>query len=334
MVNLEANRFLDLLYELDYFEKAPMKINKFSILKTVYIYSILLTSLQTMADTDKNLSILIMAPDLHGKLFFSTLINSPDNKEAPKFYLSLNENNPEFPQNLRRLSVSSHFSKSQFEFIATKARENENMKRIRFLDLSLHPHGFVNNMSMTWIESEISNSKIQKSFVDEEKSLLEILKKNKTVSVYTLSSEKLSSLSAACCTTTDLKNLGTKRTQVQIEQIQTSFQFLLDSQKKIKTSYYRLPIKSDSLEDAQILSLIEWFKANKDSDWLHIYHEEPKPIYKNIILIIDLLSNAKSEELEDIKKRNTETTLPQEKIESLYNYSKEQAPHFKKSWSL
>lgn len=301
------------------------------------------------AESVKPDAILLSAPNLYGKNFFSVLINSPDPKEAPKnlrtyskeaFKEASLEISASEPEKLR-ISGSGEFSKGQLEFIISKINSDwepslELTKKIRIVDISPRAHGFVNNMQVEWLDKNVSVGSDEQSFYDQEKALLAGLRKTKKISIYTLPENK----EAQNLSLEDILKLGAKRIQIQADAVETEAQYL----KEKNISYTRMPIKKSDdgqIEDKRIEQLVILIKKIKKDEWLHFHSEDGTNKLSLILILADIFKSAQSLSLPEILNRQNfisrqaklEPISTQSNLEKIYEYAKDQAPEYKISWS-
>ena len=290
------------------------------------------------AATPQTQSILLSAPNLYGKSFFTVLINSPDPKEAPKNFRIL------VTQGTDSLHASSSavLSKGQLEYVISKLNSDAvpgtlgEAKQIYIVDTSSHAHGFVNNMQVVWLDQSVQFGSDDHAFFDQEQGLLNGLKKAKKLTLYRLP-ESVDDINLNLA---EVVKLGAQKIQVQADVVQTEQQYL--NSKKIL--YTRIPLATSDiskLEDKQIEQFISLVKRIKKEVWLHFHNEEGATNLGLALLVTDILKNAPTSNLEDILSRQNglsaqakqliRTTSP--KLEQLYAYSKDQSPEFKKSFA-
>lgn len=290
------------------------------------------------ATAPKPESILLSAPNLHGKHFFTILINSPDPKQAPKNFRIFSSTGLEtFPA-----SVSAVLSKGQIEFLAAKLNSDSvagtpgQAKQIHIVDTSSHAHGFVNNMQVVWLDQNVKFGTDDHAFVDSEKGLLAGLKKEKKVTLFTLP-ESVDDINISG---EDVIKMGGEKIRVQADAVETEQQYL----KTKKIAYTRIPIAVDDIskiEDKQIDQLSNLVKRAKKDEWLHFHNEGGDRSASLAVLLADILKNATNMSLNDILARENDMSAqvklspvgssPQ--LEKIYAYAKEQGPDFKKSFS-
>lgn len=292
--------------------------------------------------------ILLSAPNLYGQNFFTILINSPDPKQAPKnlrvfakdsFKDASAEMLASQPEKLR-MSASGEFSKGQLEYIISKMSTDwapdSSAKNIHVVDLTSRAHGFVNNMQVVWLDKNISSGTEAHSFIDEEKNLLDALKKSKKLAFYILpDSAPTSELS-----TTEILKLGAKHIDVQPDSVETEAHYL----KEKKIAYSRIPLsihEMAQLDDKQVEVLTGLVKKMKKDEWLHFHSEDGAQKLSLVLTLTDVLKNAPSLSLNEILARQNYVTQQAKmelltsgpKLENIYEYAKEQSPEFKISWS-
>ena len=312
------------------------------ILKLFWVFGLLLFlafGLVAHASAPTADSILLSAPNLYGKNFFTILINSPDPKEAPKNFRVLSSSDG----TSLHASASAVLSKGQLEFLISKLNSDSvpgalgETKDIHIIDTSVHAHGFVNNMQVIWLDQNIKFGTEDMTFLDEEKSLLSALKKTKKLTLYTLPE----SPEETDFNLIDVLKRGGQKIQVQADDVSTEQQFL--KSKKIK--YSRIPVSAKdipNLENKQIDQLARIIKKMKKNEWLHFHNEEGAGNLSQLILLADVLKNASNTKIEEILARQTGpnsqskgaaiTVTP--KLEQIYAYAKEQSPEFKTSFAV
>ncbi len=283
-------------------------------------------------------SILLSAPNLHGKNFFTILINSPDPKEAPKNFRILSSAGDES----LRASASGVLSKGQFEYLIAKLNSDAvpgtlgETKKIHVVDTSSHAHGFVNNMQVIWLDQAVLSELDDRASEDLESDLLAGLKRAKKLTLYTVpaSSQEVD------LNLSDVLKLGGQKIQVQADAAETEQQYL----KTKRILYTRIPITGKDLakiENKQIEQFTKLVRKIKKEEWLHFHNEEGASNLSQALLIVDVLRNASRTSLEDILSRqnalNTEVKLENisitPRLEQIYSYAKEQAPDFKKPFT-
>ncbi len=290
------------------------------------------------ATPKKSDSILLSAPNLYGKNFFTVLINSPDPKEAPKNFRLLTTQGADS----LRASSSAVLSKGQLEYVVAKLNSDAvpgtlgEAKLIHVVDTSFHAHGFVNNMQVVWLDQNIQFGTDENAFYDQEKGLLQGLKKTKKLTLYRLPE----SVEDINFNLTEALKLGAQKIQVQADAVETEQEYL----KAKKIAYTRIPIATNDLmklEDNQIAQFVSLVRKMKKDEWLHFHNEEGATNLGLALLVTDILKNAPTSKLEDILSRQngmsaqaklvTRTTST--KLEQLYAYAKNQSPGFEKSFA-
>lgn len=329
-------------------EKSNDLVKLFWVFAMLFFVAIGFAAHTALGATPKIEPILLSAPNLYGKNFFSVLINSPDPKEAPKNLRAFTKESfkdagadilASQPEKMR-ISASGEFSKGQLDYILSKINSewspDLNAKNIHVVDLSSRAHGFVNNMQVVWLDKNVSHGSEAHALYDEEKALLEGLKKNKKLAVYTLPENTAETeLNSA-----DMLKLGAKRIEVQADAVETEAQYL----KEKKISYTRLPVTGNGfaqIEDKQIDLLANLIKKVKTDEWLHFHSEDGAQKLNVVLTLTDILKNAPSLSLADILTRQNfvireaklELVTTGPKLEKIYAYAKEQSPEFKVSWT-
>jgi hypothetical protein len=291
--------------------------------------------------------ILLSAPNLYGQNFFTILINSPDPKQAPKnlrvfsketFKDATAEIIASQPEKLRT-SASGEFSKGQLEYIISKLSTewapDSTARNIHVVDLSSRAHGFVNNMQVVWLDKNLSSGTDAHAFIDEEKNLLEGLKKSKKLSLYTLPE----TVPYTDLSTAEMAKLGAKHVDVQVDAVETEAHYL----KEKRIAYSRIVVTANDLaqlEDHQVDLFAHLVKKMKKDEWLHFHSEDGAQKLSMALTLTDVLKNAPSLSLSEILDRQNFISRQAKmdlfttgaKLENIYDYAKEQSPEFKVSW--
>lgn len=311
------------------------------LLKLFWVFALLFflaIGFASHAAAPKLESILLSAPNLHGQHFFTILINSPDPKEAPKYFRVFHTNGLE----ALPASASAILSKGQIEFLIAKLNSDSvagtpgETKQIHIIDTSSHAHGFVNNMQVIWLDQMIRFGTDDHAFQDPEKGLLAGLKKEKKVTLYTLPS----SVDDIDITSDQVVKMGGEKIQVQADATETEQQYL----KTKRILYTRIPIASadiTKIEDKQIDQLSNLVKRAKKDEWFHFHNEVGTNSVSVAVLLTDILKNATNMTLNDILARENDMSAQVKltpegrspRLEKIYTYAKEQGPDFKISFT-
>ncbi len=318
-----------------------IKEKRYDLIKLFWVFGLLFflaIGFTAHAAAQKPASILLTAPNLYGKNFFTILINSPDPKEAPKNFRMMSAGTAEG----LHASASAVLSKGQFEFLVSKLNSDSapgtlgEAKQIHIIDTSSHAHGFVNNMQVVWLDQNIQFGSDEPVFLDQEKNLLAGLKKEKKVTLYTLPD----GVEDFNLNLSEVLKKGGQKIQVQADGVETEQQYL----KEKKMSYTRIPIAAkdiSNLENKQIEQLVRVMKKMKKGEWLHFHNEEGAGNLSQTLVVADVLKNAPSTSLEEILNRQNvlgsqaklAAVLTNAKLEKIYAYAKEQAPEYKLAYS-
>lgn len=234
-------------------------------------------------------------------------------------------------------SGSGEFSKGQFKQIL----ESLGGKKPLVIDLRQEPHGFVNELAVSWygIDDAINARKSPSEIEQDEKVRLESLKSGKKITLKTWAQDEENEANSS-----SWKNFTVDPKTVETEQA-----FL----NQLGVSYLRLPSADHQRPtDNTVDTFMKAIRELNPGQWVHFHCAAGVGRTTSFMAMYDMVQNCNQVSFKDILERqyllggadllNTSNSDPKRRtwakeraqfLEKFYQYCKEQAPQFKRSWS-
>jgi hypothetical protein len=241
-----------------------------------------------------------------------------------------------------KVSGSAQFSEAGLSKLLKILKQ----KSLLLFDLREEPHGFINELPVSWIQKNgiwPNYDESSKQIEDEEKDLLKIALKDKNITIYKIIKNRSED--------DEIFNDDFIATPTVVESISTE----RNLSAKMGLAYFRIPVTDHNKpKDDDIDAFMTYYLSKPEGSWTHIHCKGGRGRTSTFLTITDMLINAKKVSFEDIMDRQMRISqinmlVPAsilqkkykiaflEKLEFLrqfYLYCKENEDNFKTSWTM
>lgn len=241
------------------------------------------------------------------------------------------------------ISGSAEFSQNQFK----KVLELLQGKKITVVDLRQEPHGFVNEMAMSWYGrfDAINEGKTRSEILADEEQRISNLGKQKTIQL-----QKWISVDDNREDKDAPPSWKKATLSVQIKKTNTEKDFLA----QLGVGYFRIPVPDfQRPKDEEVDLFVDFVKKLPKDTWLHFHCAAGQGRTTTFMTMFDMMRNSSKVSSQDLIGRQyllggvdllkTLKEDPQKRtwaiarakfIQDFYKYCKAQGPEFKKTWSV
>jgi hypothetical protein len=272
------------------------------------------------------------------------LISAPFSLESNKDnnIVLFNDNLPT-NQGLEKLKVSgsAQFSEKGLSEIL----DILNLQTLVLFDLREEPHGFINQIPVSWMKKNGDWPNLADSpreIEDDEKELLKKALKEKNITIYKVIKNR----------SEDDEIFRDEFVPIPIEVQNISTERNLSA--KLGLAYFRIPVTDhEKSRDNDVDAFLKYYLSRPDGSWTHLHCRGGRGRTSTFFIIVDMIHNAKTVSFEDImdrqmlisqinfivpksilqKKHNKAFFERLDFLKEFYKYCKENDDNFKTSWT-